>query len=75
MVWFSAEVIRPKMIFSQYLQRLKQDDYDKPPKINLENERKTIKEIGRCGSYSSNSQTAKQMVSRLLRLDQLAIIR
>jgi hypothetical protein len=52
MVWFSAEVIRPKMIFSQYLQRLKQDDYDKPPKINLENERKTIKEIGRCGSYS-----------------------
>jgi len=23
------------MIFNHYLQRLKQDDYDKPPKINL----------------------------------------
>lgn len=28
------------MIFSHYLQRLRQDDYDKPPKINLENENK-----------------------------------
>ena len=40
MVWFSEEVIAPKMIFSHYLQRLKQDDYDKPPKITQENEKK-----------------------------------
>jgi dynein heavy chain 1 len=38
MVWFSEEVIRPKMIFSHYLQRLRQEDYDKVPKINLEDE-------------------------------------
>lgn len=37
MIWFSEEVIRPKMIFNHYLQRLKQEDYDKPPKINFEN--------------------------------------
>lgn len=36
MVWFSEEVIKPKMIFNHYLHRLRQDDYDKPPKINLE---------------------------------------
>lgn len=28
------------MIFSHYLQRLKQEDYDKPPKITLESENK-----------------------------------
>jgi len=32
MVWFSEEVISPRMIFSHYLQRLKQEDYDKVPK-------------------------------------------
>ena len=32
MVWFSEEVIAPRMIFSHYLERLKQDDYDKIPK-------------------------------------------
>ena len=40
MVWFSEEVIAPKMIFSHYLQRLQQEDYDKPPKITNENEQK-----------------------------------
>jgi len=34
MVWFSEEVITPKMIFNNYLERLKQDDYDKLPKVN-----------------------------------------
>lgn len=33
MVWFSEEVISPKMIFGHYLLRLKQEDYDKHPKI------------------------------------------
>lgn len=33
MVWFSEEVVSPKMIFSHYLERLKQDDYDKLPKV------------------------------------------
>lgn len=37
MVWFSEEVISPKMIFNNYLERLKQEDYDKLPKLN-ENE-------------------------------------
>lgn len=32
MVWFSEEVISPRMIFNHYLQRLKQEDYDKVPK-------------------------------------------
>ena len=40
MVWFSEEVISPRMIFSHYLQRLKQEDFDKPPKITLESENK-----------------------------------
>lgn len=33
MVWFSEEVISPKMIFGHYLERLKQEDYDKLPKV------------------------------------------
>lgn len=33
MVWFSEEVISPKMIFNHYLMRLKQEDYDKVPKV------------------------------------------
>lgn len=33
MVWFSEEVISPRMIFNHYLMRLKQEDYDKVPKI------------------------------------------
>lgn len=32
MVWFSEEVISPRMIFNHYLMRLKQEDYDKVPK-------------------------------------------
>ena len=32
-VWFSEEVISPKMIFNHYLLRLKQEDYDKVPKV------------------------------------------
>lgn len=32
MVWFSEEVISPKMIFNNYLERLKQEDYDKLPR-------------------------------------------
>lgn len=34
MVWFSEEVVSPSMIFNNYLERLKQEDYDKLPKIN-----------------------------------------
>ncbi len=37
MVWFSEEVILPRMIFNNYLERLKQEDYDKPAKLS-ENE-------------------------------------
>lgn len=37
MVWFSEEVISPRMIFIHYLQRLKQEDFDKTPKITLDN--------------------------------------
>jgi dynein heavy chain 1 len=33
MVWFSEEVISPKMIFNHYLLRLRQEDYDKVPKV------------------------------------------
>lgn len=36
MVWFSEEVIAPRMIFSHYLERLKQEDYDKIPKVEAE---------------------------------------
>lgn len=35
MVWFSEEVLSPRMIFSHYIERLKQEDYDKIPK-NIE---------------------------------------
>ena len=39
MVWFSEEVLTPRMIYSHYLERLKQEDYDKIPKVMEENKK------------------------------------
>ena len=34
MVWFSEEVISSKMIFNHYLARLKQEDFDRVPRLD-----------------------------------------
>ena len=66
MVWFSEESIRPKMIFSHYLQRLKQDDYDNPPKINLENENKEENQEKPFDPIATTRERCVEVIQKLL---------
>ena len=63
MVWFSEEVISPRMIFRHYLQRLKQEDFDKPPNITLDSSDK--KDEKQEKAFNSESYTREKCVEAI----------
>lgn len=44
MVWFSDEVVNDRMMFYNYLSRLRQEDYDNLPQVQDEESEKDKKE-------------------------------